>query len=141
MLVRIVIAPTAISPPNLESEEVKQIESTLSVDNITKVETPSARQGSTTFLSILRFSFFSLITLLSLTRKRSIQTALTAWLITVARAAPRTPILKAKMKIGSSAMFITAPITVVSMATFALPCAVINTFIPITMRTKTVPII
>ena len=58
MLVIIVMAPTAISPPYLERLEVKLIERILSVDNMTNVEIPSARQGKIIFFSNLKFSFF-----------------------------------------------------------------------------------
>ena len=46
-------------------------------------------------------------------RKRRIQIAPTAWLRTVASAAPFTPMPNTKMKMGSRMMLITAPITVV----------------------------
>ena len=67
------------------------------------------------------------------------QTALTPWLKTVAMAAPATPILKPKIRIGSSTMLHTAPITVVIMLNLAKPCVVTNGFIPITSSTNTLP--
>ena len=57
-LVRMVIAPTAMSPPYLSSEELKQTEMMLSVLCMMNVDSPSARQGRISFQLILRFSFF-----------------------------------------------------------------------------------
>ena len=47
-LVRIVMAPTAMSPPYRSREELKQTEITLSLDCITKVDSPRATQGRIT---------------------------------------------------------------------------------------------
>ena len=57
MLVIIVIAPTARSPPYLERLDVKLIDKILSVDNITNVDIPSARHGPIIFASSLRLAF------------------------------------------------------------------------------------
>ena len=57
VLVMIVMAPTAISPPNFDRLDVKLIERILSVDNITKLDIPSARHGPI----ILPFNLKSLI--------------------------------------------------------------------------------
>ena len=46
-----------------------------------------------------------------------------AWLITVASAAPSTPISSVKMKMGSSTMLITAPMRVVSIPVRGKPWA------------------
>ena len=59
--------------------------------------------------------------------------------ITVASAAPLTPILSPKINIGSSTIFDTAPIITVTMPIFAKPCAVINAFMPRVSWTNTVP--
>ena len=49
-----------------------------------------------------------------------------AWLITVATAAPLTPMSKTKIKTGSRIIFATAPITIESIAVPAKPCAFIK---------------
>ena len=72
-------------------------------------------------------------------RKRSAQTALTACDMTVAHAAPRTPMPRTKIKMGSSTMFVTAPMTTVIMLIFEKPCAVMKTFMPSVSCTKIVP--
>ena len=56
-------------------------------------------------------------------RKRKVQAAEAAWEMTVAMAAPCTPMSKIKMKTGSRMMFKTAPIRVVTMPMRAKPCA------------------
>ena len=56
-LVIIVIAPTARSPPYLERLNVKLTDRILSVDNMTKVEIPSARHGKIMSFCNLKFSF------------------------------------------------------------------------------------
>ena len=72
-------------------------------------------------------------------RKQSTHTALTAWLITVATAAPCTPMRNPKIRMGSRMMLQTAPTTVVIMLNLAKPWVVMNGFSPITIITKTVP--
>ena len=139
MLVIIVIAPTARSPPYLERLDVKLIDKILSVDNITNVDIPSARHGPIIFASSLRLAFLRRRIVLLPVRKCRIHTAPTAWLSTVASAAPLTPILNTNINIGSRTILITAPITVVSMLILANPCVVINMFIAITIRTNTLP--
>ena len=52
------------------------------------------------------------------------QTKETNWLMTVARAAPWTPIPKVKMKRGSRTMFRTPPSIVVTIAVLAKPWVV-----------------
>ena len=139
MLVIIVMAPTAISPPYLERLEVKLIERILSVDSMTNVEIPSARQGKIISFSNLKFSFFKCKIVFFPDKKRRIHIAPTAWLKTVAIAAPFTPRLNTKIKIGSRMILITAPIIVVSMLILANPCVVIKGFIPRTIKTKILP--
>ena len=68
-LVRIVIAPTAISPPYFNNEELKQTWMTLSLDCITKVESPRARQGKMTELSKDKF-FFLILSFVFLPNKK-----------------------------------------------------------------------
>ena len=106
---------------------------------MTKLEIPSARQGRMIFpcKSILRA--FSRRMVLRPVRNRRIHTALTAWLRTVAMAAPATPMSKTKMKMGSRTMLITAPMTVVSILVPAKPWVVMKGFMPITTSTNTLP--
>ena len=84
-----VIAPTARSPPYLERLEVKLMERILSVESMTKVEIPSARQGRIMSLRNRKFSFRRWRMVFFPVRKRRIHTALTVWLRTVASAAPK----------------------------------------------------
>ena len=65
--------------------------------------------------------------------------ALANWLITVAIAAPATPISNANMNSGSSAILSTAPMSTESMAVMLLPCAVRKVFMPVAICTKSVP--
>ena len=58
----------------------------------------------------------------------------------VASAAPCTPISKAKIKIGSRMIFMTAPMTTDIIPILANPCAVMNIFMPSVSWTKMVPI-
>ena len=81
-----------------------------------KGETPMARIAQTMRLSRLKQPRRKWMRL-SLLRKCPItKTAPTAMEMTVAIAAPRIPISKTKMKIGSRMMFITAPANIVSIA-------------------------
>ena len=57
----------------------------------------------------------------------------------VASAAPRTPIPKPKMKMGSSTMLATAPMSTVAMETVENPWEVIKKFRPSEISTKMVP--
>ena len=72
-------------------------------------------------------------------RKHSTHTAEQAWEITVARAAPRTPMPSRKMKMGSSTMFTTAPRATVSMPMPLNPWELMKGFMPRPIMTKTVP--
>jgi len=138
-LVRIVIAPTATSPPYLSSEELKHTEITLSLDCMIKAALPSAMHGSTSLKLQNRVSFFSRSSVFLPVRKRSTQAQETLCEITVASAAPRTPICRPKMNSGSSAMLITAPMSTVHMPMLAKPCAVMKAFMPSVSCTKIVP--
>ena len=138
-LVRMVIAPTAISPPYFKREELKQMEIMLSLDCIIKLDSPRARLGRMIFFSrriyfllILRWVFFPI-------RKASTHMQDRAWERTVARAAPRTPIPNVKIKIGSRIILVTAPISTESIPVLAKPWAVIKEFIPRVIWTKIVP--
>ena len=72
-------------------------------------------------------------------RNRSTHTAEQHWERTVARAAPPTPRFSAKMKMGSSTMFTTAPSATVHIPILPKPWALINGFMPRPTMTKRVP--
>ena len=108
------MAPTARSPPYFSREELKQSVRILSVACMINGAMPSAIQGRSTEGWIRKFFLRSFSTVVFPERKRIAQTALTAWEMIVARAAPLTPIWKPKMKIGSRTMFVTAPMMTVS---------------------------
>ena len=133
------MAPTATSPPYRARLELKLMESRLSVESITKVEMPSPITGRMTRPSGRRCSLRSRRMVLLPVRKRRIQKAPTAWLSTVAMAAPRTPMSSTKMRMGSRMMLMTAPMTVVSILILAKPWVVIKGFMPMTRRTQTEP--
>ena len=95
----------------------------LSVLSITKVEMPKARQGRMTGASSFMSRSDSFNIVLEPRRKHSTHTALTAWLITVAMAAPRTPIPSTKIKMGSKMVLSTAPAVMQSMEYRGLPSA------------------
>ena len=125
MLESTVIAPTAMSPPYFSSEELKHTVMRLSVDCMMKGEAPRARAGSTTLAWGRRCSRRRCHLVLLPVRNFSTHTAETAWDRMVARAAPRTPMPKAKMKMGSSTVLRIAPISTVFMPTTVKPWAVI----------------
>ena len=77
--------------------------------------------------------------LFSPVRNLTTHAAETACEMTVAIAAPRTPMPNTKMNTGSSTTLSTAPISTVFIATLALPCAVINPLRPSAVITKIVP--
>ena len=138
-LVRIVIAPTAISPPYLRSDVLKQTEMTLSLACMIKDAAPSAMHGRKNFGRRRIFSFLSRSSVFFPRRNAHTQTHDTPCERMVAKAAPRTPMWNTKMNSGSSTMLQTAPISTVSMPVFAKPCAVMNAFIPSVSWTKIVP--
>ena len=72
-------------------------------------------------------------------RKHSTYTQLQSWEITVARAAPTTPISSTNMNTGSSTMFTTAPSMTEIMPFLAKPWQMMNWFMPKDSRLKTVP--
>ncbi len=111
----------------------------LSVLSITKVEMPNPRQGRITWGSIFISGRVRRSRVLEPRRKRITHTALTAWLSTVAIAAPWTPMSSTKIRMGSRMILHTAPTTVVAMLILANPCVVMNGFSPITIITKIVP--
>ena len=97
------------------------MDSRLSVESMTKVEMPSASTGMMIFPSSFMSSLRILRMVLGPVRKRMTQMAPTAWLSTVAMAAPFTPMPSPKMNSGSSAMFNRPPVTRPIMAKLALP--------------------
>ena len=138
-LVRMVIAPTATSPPYFSREELKHTEIMLSLACMTKVESPRARLGRKicgsrrrNFLRIFNCVFFP-------KRKESTQAQEIAWERIVARAAPRTPRSKPKIKTGSRIIFATAPMSTENMPVLAKPWAVMKVFMPSVICTKMVP--
>ena len=137
--VQIVMAPTAISPPYLRREELKHTLMTLSVLCMINVLIPRPRQGKRREGTILMFFTLSLNNDFSPVMYTIHHTQETPWLMTVANAAPLTPIPKAKMKIGSRIILTTAPITTVSMLIVVFPWAVIKAFIPSVICTHMVP--
>ena len=72
-------------------------------------------------------------------RKRSAHRQETPWLMTVASAAPDTPMSSAKMNSGSSARLQAAPMTVVSMPTRGKPWALMKPFRPVASMVSGVP--
>ena len=84
-----------MSPPYLRSDELKQTEMTLSLACIMKVAEPSATQGRISFAGTMRFSRFSLRRVFFPQRKQTTQTQETACEMTVASAAPFTPMSSA----------------------------------------------
>ena len=72
------MAPTATSPPNREREEVKLMERMLSVETMTKLDTPKARQGPMTEGTSFMLARRSFRVVFFPSRKQRIQMALTA---------------------------------------------------------------
>lgn len=135
-LVRIVIAPTAVSPPYFSREELKQIFRILSVDCITKGLNPSSTQGRITLPCKRKFFSLNFSVVCFPSRKVSTHVAESACESTVANAAPFTPMPSTKIKIGSRMIFVTAPMRVVFMLILAKPCAVMKAFRPSVSCTK-----
>ena len=138
-LLRMVMAPTARSPPYFNRDELKQTEITLSLACMVKVARPNAMQGKISFAPGKKFSFFSRRMVFFPVRKRSTHTQETPCDRTVATAAPRMPIPSPKISTGSSTIFSTAPMSTVCIPTVAKPCAVIKAFIPSVSWTNRVP--
>ena len=134
-----VMAPTATSPPYRARLELKLMDSRLSVESITKDEMPSAITGRMICRSGLRKSLRRCRMVFLPVRNFRIHTAPTAWLSTVAMAAPRTPSPNPKIRMGSRMMLMTAPMTVVSMLVRAKPWVVMKGFMPSTTSTNTEP--
>ena len=138
-LVRMVMAPTAISPPYRSRDELKQTVTILSLDCMIKAASPSAIQGRTTFASRWRCFFLRWSCVFLPQRNKTTQSVEIACEITVASAAPRTPIWKTKINTGSRTILQTAPIRTETMENVVNPCAVMNAFIPRVNCTNKVP--
>ena len=106
---------------------------------ITKSATPRDMMRPMIFFrgAIVRHESSSGVLLLR--RKRKHHAALSACESTVAAAAPRTPMRKAKINSGSSTMLSAAPIVTVSMLVVEKPCAVMKALSPSESCTKIVP--
>ena len=111
----------------------------LSVDCMIKGETPSAAMEPTSAGVRRRFSLRMRRWVFLPSRNQTIHTALTACEMMVASAAPRTPMFSTKMKMGSSTILLTAPISTLSMAVVAKPWALMKALSPSENITKTVP--
>ena len=138
-LERMVMAPTARSPPYFSREALKHTEMTLSLACMMKVAVPRATQGRISRGRMGRDAFSSRSRVCFPRRKVTTHTQDTAWDSTVARAAPRTPMSRAKMNRGSSRMLHTAPMRTVFMPTWAKPWAVMKAFRPRVSSTNRVP--
>ena len=138
-LEQMVMAPTALSPPNREREELKEMFTRLSVDCMIKGETPMASTGSSTAGCIPRCRAWRRSRVRLPSRKVSTHTAETPWAMTVARAAPFTPMPKPKMNTGSSTMFTPAPTSTVAMEKVEKPWVVMKVLSPREICTKMVP--
>ena len=103
---------------------------TLSLACMMNAAEPRARHGNT--ILGLTSKFFNLMRskVFLPHKKETTHTQDKAWEITVASAAPRTPISNPYMKIGSKMILATAPMITESMDILVKPCAVTKAFIP-----------
>ena len=108
----------------------KLIKTILSVDCIINGAIPKARVPNTT--SFFNFKYFFLIFNIVLFPNKNLSTNIadTNCEVTVASAAPLTPILNPNIKIGSSIIFSPAPIATVTIPIVVNPCVLIYGFIP-----------
>ena len=106
------------------------MEMMLSLACMMNEERPSARLGRTIF-RLRRIDLIRSLRCVFLPHRNSSTHAQDrACEMMVAQAAPATPMLKPKMKMGSSTMLATAPMSTESMPVLAKPCAVMNAFMP-----------
>ena len=124
---------------NNKEDELKHTVITLSLACIINVASPSARLGNIILASSFIFFLCIFKNVFFPNKKLTTQIHEHACDTIVASAAPRTPICNPKIKIGSSTMLITAPISTDNIPVFANPCAVINAFNPSVNCTKIVP--
>ena len=120
-LCKIVIDPTYKSPPYVCNPRFITIVIALSVAAIINGDTPNASIEPRIFTSGFKSEIRRWICDFAEIRKRSTQTALNACEITVAVAAPTTPISRTKMKTGSRIMLTIAPINTEIIAVLAYP--------------------
>ena len=120
-LVIIDMEPTYKSPPYSFSPLLSVTSTRLSVLCMINGEIPRDAICFITGRQYLIFFLLRRILLFSDTRNLTTHAELTACEIIVASAAPRTPISKTKINIGSSTILISAPISTDNMAVFASP--------------------
>ena len=118
---------------------MKQTESTLSLACMINVAVPRPTQGRMSRGLCRKFCTRSFRTLFLLNRNSTTHRHDTPCETMVASAAPRTPMPSLKIRIGSSTILHTAPISTVSIPSRAKPWAVMNAFMPSVSWTKTVP--
>ena len=111
----------------------------LSVAFMIKGDTPSAHTGKSTEAFGLKYFVFIFSFVCFPVRKRMTHTAEIACEITVASAAPCTPMPNTKIKTGSKMILQTAPIRTVFIPTLENPCVLIKEFNPIVSMTNKVP--
>ena len=136
----IVIAAIYISPPYIARFILHTICTRLFVTDIVKPDSPRTRIFFTRSAFNCRYFLSSRIVAFFPVKKKSVQHAATNCEITVARAAPCTPISILKIKIGSIIRLQTAPMDTVIIPILANPCALINAFMPRLNITKSVPV-
>ena len=102
---------------------------------------PNAIEGKTMFFDKDKFFLLIFNVVFLPVKNFKIHSIDNAWEIIVASAAPDTPILNPKIKIGSSTMLKIAPIKTVIMLTFANPWALMKAFNPNVNCTNIVPIL
>ena len=136
---RMVMAPTARSPPYFSREALKHTEMTLSLACMMNAAVPRATQGRISRGRMGRAAFSSRSRVFFPRRKEITHTQEMPWDSTVARAAPRTPMSRTKMNSGSSRMLATAPMSTVFMPTWAKPWAVMKALRPRVSSTNRVP--
>ena len=119
-----VMALTATSPPKARAWLLKQMCNTPSDRLMKKGAEPSVTISLSTGRRGRRFlrRIFRFVRLPKMNHSTHAKDA--NWLMTVASAAPRTPMPRVKMNSGLSAMFSAAPSIVVAIAVLAKPCVV-----------------
>ena len=118
---------------------MKQMEITLSLACMMNMARPKARLGKIIPACSRRYRARIFSRVLFPQRKRSTHTQEMACEKMVARAAPRTPMPRAKMRMGSSTILVAAPMSTESIPTVVKPWAVMKAFIPKVSWTKMVP--
>ena len=136
---RMVITPTYRSPPKVCSVELQVICTMLFVMAMTKLEKPRETIFHTSFRSSFMLLRSSRMRVRFPSRKDTAHTAEKNWEITVARAAPWTPMFSTKMNRGSSTMLVTAPSRTVIIPLRPKPWALMKLFIPSPSMTKMLP--